>query len=106
MLITILWIRRLDDDLIVEYEGESHEDYPGGNEGYSFNFEHNYVEGLIRDMVNEKVEQIEGGELMTEFTPGTRPPGPDCEDKFLGENPLILINILVSNLFLLRKITL
>ena len=51
--------RRLDDDLIVEYEGESHEDYPGGNEGYSFNFEHNYVEGLIRDMVNEKVEKIE-----------------------------------------------
>ena len=51
--------RRLDDDLIVEYEGESHEDYPGGNEGYSFNFEHNYVEGLIRDMVNQKVEQIE-----------------------------------------------
>ena len=51
--------RRLDDDLVVEYEGESHEDYPGGNEGYSFNFEHNYVEGLIRDMVNKKVEQIE-----------------------------------------------
>ena len=51
--------RRLDDDLVVEYEGESHEDYPGGNEGYSFNFEHNYVEGLIRDMANEKVEQIE-----------------------------------------------
>mgnify|MGYP003122453720 FL=1 len=51
--------RRLDDDLVVEYEGESHEDYPGGNDGYSFNFEHNYVEGLIRDMVNEKVEQIE-----------------------------------------------
>ena len=52
--------RRLDDDLVVEYEGESHEDYPGGNEGYSFNFEHDYVEGLIRDMVNEKVEKIEG----------------------------------------------
>ena len=51
--------RRLDDDLVVEYEGESHEDYPNGNEGYSFNFEHNYVEGLIRDMVNQKVEQIE-----------------------------------------------
>jgi len=51
--------RRLDDDLIVEYEGETHEDYPGGNEGYSFNFEHNYVEGLIRDMVSEKVTQIE-----------------------------------------------
>lgn len=51
--------RRLDDDLIVEYEGESHEDYPGGNEGYSFNFEHNYVEGLIKDMVNETVQKIE-----------------------------------------------
>ena len=51
--------RRLDDDLIVEYEGESHEDYPGGNEGYSFNFEHNYVEGLIRDMVSETVKNIE-----------------------------------------------
>ena len=50
--------RRLDDDLIVEYEGESHEDYPGGNEGYSFNFEHNYVENMIRGMVNQKVEQI------------------------------------------------
>jgi len=51
--------RRLDDDLIVEYEGESHDDYPGGNEGYSFNFEHNYVEGLIKDMVNETVQKIE-----------------------------------------------
>jgi hypothetical protein len=51
--------RRLDDDLVVEYEGESHEDYPGGNEGYSFNFEHNYVEGLIRDMVSETVKNIE-----------------------------------------------
>jgi|TARA_B100000073_G_scaffold167723_1_gene138787 hypothetical protein len=50
--------RRLDDDLVVEYEGESHEDYPGGNEGYSFNFEHNYVEGLIRDMVSETVNNI------------------------------------------------
>ena len=51
--------RRLDDDLVVEYEGESHEDYPNGNEGYSFNFEHNYVENMIREMVNQKVEQIE-----------------------------------------------
>jgi|TARA_B100001094_G_C18164312_1_gene791140 hypothetical protein len=51
--------RRLDDDLIVEYEGESHEDYPGGNEGYSFNFEHNYVEGLIKDMVKENLNNIE-----------------------------------------------
>ena len=51
--------RRIDDDLIVEYEGESHEDYPNGNEGYSFNFEHNYVEGLIRDMVSETVVKID-----------------------------------------------
>jgi hypothetical protein len=50
--------RRLDDDLVVEYEGESHEDYPNGNEGYSFNFEHNYVEGLIRDMVSKTVNNI------------------------------------------------
>ena len=50
--------RRLDDDLIVEYEGESHEDYPAGNEGYSFNFEHDYVKGLIQDMVDKKVKTI------------------------------------------------
>ena len=51
--------RRLDDDLVVEYEGESHEDYPNGNEGYSFNFEHNYVEGLIKNMVQETVNKVE-----------------------------------------------
>jgi hypothetical protein len=45
--------RRLDDDLIVEYEGKSHEDYPGGNEGYSFNFEHNYVKNLIQETIRE-----------------------------------------------------
>lgn len=50
--------RRLDDDLIVEYEGESHEDYPGGNEGYSFNFEHDHVESLIRDEVRKTVENF------------------------------------------------
>ena len=50
--------RRLDDDLIVEYEGESHEDYPGGNEGYSFNFEHDHVESLIRDEVRKTVENL------------------------------------------------
>jgi len=49
--------RRIDDDLIVEYEGESHEDYPNGNEGYSFNFEHNYVENLIKDTVRESVNK-------------------------------------------------
>lgn len=49
--------RRLDDDLIVEYEGESHEDYPGGNEGYSFNFESNYVKGLIKKFVDENLDR-------------------------------------------------
>ena len=48
--------RRLDDDLVVEYEGQSHEDYPGGNEGYSFNFEHNYVKGLIEKFVKENLD--------------------------------------------------
>jgi len=48
--------RRLDDDLVVEYEGQSHEDYPGGNEGYSFNFEHNYVKGLIEKFVKETLD--------------------------------------------------
>jgi len=48
--------RRLDDDLIVEYQGESHEDYPGGNDGYSFNFEHNYVKNLIQKMVRNHLD--------------------------------------------------
>ena len=48
--------RRLDDDLIVEYEGKSHEDYPGGNEGYSFNFEHNYVKDLIQKTVEKHLD--------------------------------------------------
>jgi len=48
--------RRLDDDLIVEYQGESHEDYPGGNEGYSFNFEHNYVKNLIQKTVKDHLD--------------------------------------------------
>lgn len=49
--------RRLDDDLIVEYEGESHEDYPGGNEGYSFNYEHNYVKNLIQETVRDHLDR-------------------------------------------------
>jgi len=48
--------RRLDDDLIVEYEGQSHEDYPGGNEGYSFNFEHNHVKNLIQETVRQHLD--------------------------------------------------
>lgn len=50
--------RRLDDDLIVEYEGENYTDYPGGNEGYSFNYEHDYVEGLIKDTVEKTIRSI------------------------------------------------
>lgn len=48
--------RRLDDDLVVEYEGKTHEDYPNGNEGYSFNFEHNYVKNLIQKTVREYLD--------------------------------------------------
>ena len=53
----IIHASRFDDDLIVEYEGKTHEDYPNGNEGYSFNFEHNYVKNLIQDMVREYLEK-------------------------------------------------
>jgi len=49
--------RRLDDDLIVEYEGESHEDYPGGNAGYSFNFEDGYMKDLIKKFVKETLDK-------------------------------------------------
>ncbi len=48
--------RRLDDDLVVEYEGESYQDYPGGNEGYSFDFESNYVENLIKETVRNHID--------------------------------------------------
>ena len=48
--------RRLDDDLIVEYEGETYQDYPGGNEGYSFNYDHDYVENIIKKEVNEIIK--------------------------------------------------
>ena len=49
--------RRLDDDLIVEYEGKNYEDYPGGNEGYSFNFEHDYVKNLIQETVRNHLDK-------------------------------------------------
>jgi hypothetical protein len=48
--------RRLDDDLIVEYEGKTYEDYPGGNEGYSFNFEHDYVKNIIQETVRNHLD--------------------------------------------------
>lgn len=51
----VIHASRYDDDLIVEYEGESHLDYPGGNEGYSFNYEHNYVENLINESIEKTV---------------------------------------------------
>ena len=58
--------RRLDDDLVVEYEGTSHEDYPNGNEGYSFNYEHNYVENLIKETVREEVRKLAQAPLTQE----------------------------------------
>ena len=51
--------RRLDDDLIVEYEGESHTDYPGGNEGYSFSWENDNMERLVKEVAREKLEKLE-----------------------------------------------
>ena len=53
--------RRLDDDLIVEYEGESHTDYPGGNEGYSFSWENDNMERLVKEVVREKLDELEKG---------------------------------------------
>ncbi len=53
--------RRLDDDLIVEYEGESHTDYPGvdgkGNEGYEFSFENDNMERLVKEVVRERLDE-------------------------------------------------
>jgi len=40
----------------VEYEGETYQDYPGGNEGYSFNYDHDYVENIIKKEVNEIIK--------------------------------------------------
>lgn len=55
----LLHAARYDDDLIVEYEGESHLDYPGGNEGYSFSFENDNMERIVKEVVREKLEKIE-----------------------------------------------
>ncbi len=52
--------KRIDDDLIVEYEGDSHEDYPGGNEGYSFNWESSNMERIVREVAREKLNELEG----------------------------------------------
>ena len=50
--------QRVDDDLVVEYEGETHEDYPGGNESYSFNWESSHVEKLIKEATREKLKEL------------------------------------------------
>ena len=50
--------QRVDDDLVVEYEGETHEDYPGGNEGYTFNWESSHVEKLIKEATREKLKEL------------------------------------------------
>ena len=55
----LLHASRFDDDLIVEYEGKSHEDYPGGNEGYSFSFENDNMERIVKEVVRERLEKIE-----------------------------------------------
>ncbi len=52
--------KRVDDDLIVEYEGDSHEDYPGGNEGYSFNWESSNMERIVREVAEKRLKELEG----------------------------------------------
>ena len=54
--------RRLDDDLIVEYEGETHEDYPGGNEGYSFSWENDNMERLVKEVARERLDKLQSSE--------------------------------------------
>lgn len=50
--------RRLDDDLIVEYEGENYTDYPGGNEGYAFSWENDNMERLVKEVIRERLDSI------------------------------------------------
>tara|TARA_R100001015_G_C4624494_1_gene182675 strand:+ start:429 stop:1220 length:792 start_codon:yes stop_codon:yes gene_type:complete len=51
--------KRLDDDLIVEYEGNSHEDYPNGNEGYSFNWESSNMERIVREVAEKRLKELD-----------------------------------------------
>jgi hypothetical protein len=53
--------KRVDDDLIVEYKGESHLDYPGGNEGYSFSWENDNMERLVKEVAREKLDGLTKG---------------------------------------------
>ena len=52
--------KRLDDDLVVEYEGNSHEDYPNGNDGYSFNWESSNMERIVREVAEKRLKELEG----------------------------------------------
>jgi hypothetical protein len=55
----LLHASRYDDDLIVEYEGNSHQDYPGGNQGYEFSFENDNMERIVKEVIREKLSQME-----------------------------------------------
>lgn len=55
----LLHASRYDDDLIVEYEGKSHMDYPGGNEGYEFSWENDNMERLVKEVIREKLDNID-----------------------------------------------
>ncbi len=46
-------ILTIQDITVLPTEGDSYEDYPGGNEGYSFNYDNNYVESIIKKEVND-----------------------------------------------------
>lgn len=64
----LLHASRYDDDLIVEYEGTSHEDYPGGNSGYEFSWENDNIERLVKEVIREKLNDgsISGTMPLTE----------------------------------------
>jgi hypothetical protein len=55
----VIHASRYDDDLIVEYKGTSHLDYPGGNEGYEFSFENDNMERLVREVIEKRLDSME-----------------------------------------------
>lgn len=59
----LLHASRYDDDLIVEYKGKSHLDYPNGNEGYEFSFENDNMERIVKEVINERLNQLSSTEI-------------------------------------------
>ena len=47
------------EKLIVEYEGKTSDDYPGGNEGYSFSWENDNMERIVREVAEKRLKELE-----------------------------------------------